>query len=67
MIQMFFFDPLKILTDPKILSDPKNLTEFFQGLADIIEQNELHIWNQYENNYQTLWYQPFKGGSTVSP
>ena len=35
---------------PKFLQ--KNFDKVYQGLIDIKEQNQLHIWNQHEKYYQ---------------
>ena len=35
------------------------LSEFFKGLPDIREENQIHIWNQHAKNYQTLCFQKF--------
>ena len=37
----------------------KTLKKFFQGLIDIREQNQLHIWNQYEKYYQMPYFKSF--------
>ena len=33
--------------------------EFFEGLPDTVEKNRLHIWNQHEKIYQTLYFHNF--------
>ena len=37
----------------------KNFGKIFQGLINIKEQNQLHIWNQYEKYYQMPYFKSF--------